>query len=194
MRSIHIIFLLLGFQLCSPAAAETSPYDLYRGGFLTKAAEAYVAEADSTFGARPLMNAAMCMRQAGDYREAINLLQRASYRDPGNADIYSELGWLKFHSADYEGARNNFETAIAIDNKHARAELGLASVYSNLKDKEKMLVHLEKYRKLRPDFAGVDYILAWNYMSAANRSTPEPLVPVLRITASSSVSVSLSGP
>jgi len=165
VRSINIILFCLLFQ-CRPAAAGTGAYELYLKGDLTPAAQAYEADADDRKDdPRPLMNAAMCLKQAGRYYEAAGDLVKALERDPRNADIYSELGWLRFHQADYGGARSAFEAALRIQELHARAELGLASVYANLDDKTRTLEHLEKYRKLRPDFAGVDYILAWNYMN-----------------------------
>ena len=162
--------------------AAASPYELYLAGDLSKAADAYTAQAEAApENARPLLNAAICLRQAGRYKDAAAVLERALPRDAYNPDIYSELGWLKFHSADYTGARAAFENAIKIQQLHARAELGLASVYSNLEDKPKTLEHLEKYRKLRPDFSGVDYILAWNYMNfKMYKEAEEALIEALR--------------
>ena len=181
MAGLIIVLFSLAFQPAAARAGE-APYDLYLRGDLTKAATAYFAEAAAAPDhAEPLLNAAMCLRQAGRYRDAAAALEAAAGRDAYNADIWSELGWLKFHQADYEGARLAFERALSIQNLHARAELGLASVYSNLEDKEKMLEHLEKYRKLRPDFSGVDYILAWNYMNfKMYAEAEEALIEALR--------------
>jgi len=157
-------------------------YELYLKGDLLQAASAYAALAVATpDNPRPLMNSAACLKQAGRYYEAARAMVQALERDPQNPDIYSELGWLRFHMADYEGARSAFETAIRIQTLNARAELGLASVYSNLDDKEKTLAHLDKYRQLRPDFAGVDYILAWNYMNfKMHKEAEEALIEALR--------------
>jgi stage II sporulation protein D len=164
VRNIIILLYLL-FQ-SRPAAAAPGAYELYLAGNLSQAASAYFTlAANDPSDPRALLNAAMCLRQAGRYNEAAGAMVRALERDPHSPDIYSELGWLRFHQADYDGARSAFETAIRIQSLHSRAELGLASVYSNLEDKARTLEHLEKYRKLRPDFAGVDYILAWNYMN-----------------------------
>jgi SpoIID/LytB domain protein len=164
---IIIVFFLLLFQLWPASfalAEEKSPYDLYREGFLTKAAEAYAAEAENNNNARPLMNASMCLRQAGKYKEAETLLQQAAAREPENGEIFSELGWLKFHQADYENAKNDFTRALELNPELHRAELGLGSVYSSLENKEEMIKHLNRYKTMRPDFAGVDYIIASNYM------------------------------
>ena len=165
MRRVNTILLCLLFQpgFCR---AGTSAYELYLQGDLSKAASAYFTEAAvAPEQAKPLLNAAMCLRQAGRYGEAAAALENALKRDSYNPDIYSELGWLKFHMGDYDTARTDFESALHIQELHSRAELGLASVYANLDEKDKTMAHLEKYRKLRPDFSGVDYLFAWNYMN-----------------------------
>ena len=174
-----LLFLLFQPGFCR---AEPAAHELYLRGDLSKAASAYFNDAAAAPDqARPLLNAAMCLRQAGRYREAAAALEDALKRDSYNPDIYSELGWLRFHQADYNGARTAFESAIGIQELHARAELGLASVYSNLDDKEKTLLHLEKYRRLRPDFSGVDYILAWNFMNfKMYKEAEEALIEALR--------------
>ncbi len=179
MRNIIILFFLL-FQ--SRAAQAGVPYELYLKGDLSKAASAYFQEAEaSPAEARPLLNAAACLKQAGRYREAAAAVTRALARDPHSADIYSELGWLRFHLADYAGASSAFEAAIRIQELHPRAELGLASVYANLEKKAESLEHLEKYRQLRPEFAGVDYILAWNYTNfKMHKEAEAALIEALR--------------
>ncbi|HAN03679.1 MAG TPA: hypothetical protein DCW72_02415 [Elusimicrobia bacterium] len=181
MRKINLILLFLLLQSRAVFAAP-DPYALYLKGDLRLAASAYMAlAAENPADARPLQNAAMSLRQAGRYPEAAAALVRALEREPHAPDIYSELGWLRFHQADYDGARSAFETAIRIQSLHARAELGLASVYANLEDKTRTLEHLEKYRQLRPDFSGVDYILAWNYTNFnMHREAEEALIEALR--------------
>ncbi|MCM2268425.1 MAG: tetratricopeptide repeat protein, partial [Elusimicrobiales bacterium] len=180
MRRFYIILLFLLIQ-SRPCPAQTA-YDLYLKGDLSKAASAYFQDAaQDPASAGPLLNASMCLKQAGRYYEAAAALTRALEREPHNSDIYSELGWLRFHLADYAGASSAFETAIRIQELHPRAELGLASVYANLEQKEKALAHLEKFRRLRPDFAGVDYILAWNYMNfKMYGAAEEALIEALR--------------
>ena len=164
MRRLNIILLFLVFQSRPCLAGEA--HEFYLRGDLSKAASAYFQDAaGDPASARPLLNAAMCLKQAGRYYDAALAMTRALEREPHNPDIYSELGWLRFHLADYTGASSAFETAIRIQELHPRAELGLASVYANLEQKDRALAHLDKFRQLRPDFAGVDYILAWNYMN-----------------------------
>ena len=47
--------------------------------------------------------------------------------------------------------------------------------------KEKTLEYLDRYRALRPDFAGVDYIMAWNFVNfKMYREAEDSLVEALR--------------
>ncbi|MDO8806191.1 MAG: SpoIID/LytB domain-containing protein [Elusimicrobiota bacterium] len=181
MRRFNLILLFILMQSGAGYCAAPA-YELYLKGELLQASSAYLALADADpENPRPMMNAAACLKQAGRYYDAARIMVKALERDPQNPDIYSELGWLRFHQADYEGARSAFEIALKIQILHSRAELGLASVYSNLDEKEKTLAHLEKYRQLRPDFSGVDYILAWNYMNfKMHKEAEEALVEALR--------------
>ena len=152
---------------CHAAATDTAEaYRLYLDGNLSKSASAYMELAAADTGAiEPLMDAAIVYKQLGRYADGISALEKALLIDPYQSDILSELGWFKFHQADYAGAQTCFERAFRIQPLHVRAILGLCSVYSNLGDKEKTLEYLDRYRRLRPDFAGVDYIMAWNYMN-----------------------------
>jgi len=151
--------------LSSPEKLEKEAYGQYLSGALKKAAETYQEAASLTEDPRPLLNAAMCYRQLDNYKSADEMLEEALVRDGNNIDIYCELGWLNFHMADYERALGWFAKAYAISPDHARTELGLASVYSNYNMKKETIIHLKKYQDLRPDFSGVDYIVAWNYMN-----------------------------
>ena len=174
------------FPLRAYSADAAQAYRLYLDGDLSKAAAAYLELAGAAPGAiEPLMDAAMVYKQLGRYADAASALERALKIDPYQSDILAELGWLKFHQADYEGAQACFERALRIQPLHIRSTLGLTGVYSNLGNKEKTLEYLSRYRKLRPDFAGVDYILAWNYMNfKMYKEAQESLIEALRKDAS----------
>jgi len=185
------LYCVLQFTFCFPpssrAAMDTAgAYRLYLDGNLSKAAAAYMELAAAGPGdIGPLMDAAIVYKQLGRYADGAAALEKALNIDPYQSDVLAELGWLKFHQADYAGAQNFFERALRIQPLHIRAILGLGSVYSNLGDKEKTLDYLDRYRKLRPDFAGVDYIMAWNFMNfKMYREAQESLVEALRKDAS----------
>jgi len=148
------------------AAAASTAYGLYLNGDLTKAAEAYIRKnADSPSDIAPLLDAAIIYKQLGRYPQAAEALEKALKTDPRRSDVLTELGWIDYHRADYGAARAHFEGALRLQPLHARAVLGLGSVYANLGDKAKTLELLARYRSLRPDFAGVDYIMAWNMVN-----------------------------
>lgn len=145
---------------------ESSAYENFLNGNLTKSALQYEALAEINLNdPTPLLNAAMVYKQLDRYDNAINLLQKAFARDPKNDEILSEIGWLLFHLADYENALPYFEKALAINPANHRAILGIASVYSQTKDIVKTVEYLQKYKDIRKNFAGVDYLFAWNYVN-----------------------------
>ena len=154
------------FDPSGKSAGQADAYSYYLKGELPKAAAEYLrlAALDPS-NPEPLLNAAMCWRQAGKYRPAEQAMDKAAALAPDNPDIQAEKGWLKFHLADYTAAEETFELALGLAPGHERATLGLASVYSNLGNKDKTVELLNRYKQLRPDFAGVDYIVAWNYMN-----------------------------
>jgi len=162
---IFAIFgLLPGASFCGDLNGRA--FADYLEGNLTKAAREYEEAAGiSGNDAMPLLNAAMVYKQLDRYDDAVKLMQKAFARDPQNADILSETGWLKFHLADYEGALPYFEKALTLNPNNHRAVLGNASAWSQLGDIIKTVEYLQKYRELRKDFAGVDYIFAWNYVN-----------------------------
>lgn len=134
---------------------------------------------------RPLMDAAIVYKQLGRYAEGAAALEKALRADAYQSDVLAELGWLKFHQADYEAAKTCFERALRLQPLQIRAMLGLGTVYSNLGDKDKTLEYLARYRQIRPDFAGVDYIMAWNFMNfKMYREAQESLITALRKDAS----------
>jgi len=171
MRLISI-FIFIFSCIClkaiaaAPDGTQANAYSYYLQGELPKATAGYLRmAARDPSNPEPLLNAAMCWRQAGKYRLAAQTMDMAVILARNNPDIQAETGWLKFHLADYTAAKAAFELALQLAPKHERATLGLASVYSNLGDREKTVELLNRYKQLRPDFAGVDYIIAWNYMN-----------------------------
>ncbi|MCX7905588.1 MAG: SpoIID/LytB domain-containing protein, partial [Elusimicrobiales bacterium] len=109
-----------------------------------------------------LLDLAMIYKFSDDYKSAISLLEK-SLEIKKDSDVYCEIGWLYFHLSNSEKAVENFQNAVLIDSFNYNAFLGLAAVYSQMRDFIKSEEYLNKYKELRGDFAGVDYIFAWNY-------------------------------
>jgi SpoIID/LytB domain protein len=165
----HLIILLsctLLFPrlLLSQTIDYSKAYEYYLKGEPEKSAVEYLSIANlNPRDARPLLDAAIIYKQIDQPYKAIQVLEKARELEPDNPDILVELGWIKFHEADYINAALDFENALRINPFNTRALLGLGSVYANLGRKNEAIQYLKKYQELRPNFAGVDYIIAWNY-------------------------------
>ncbi len=158
--------VLIFFSNLNAGDFNSIAFENYLSGNLTKAAEYYLKQSEiNPSDPSPLLNAAMCEKQKGNYYGAIKLLEKAYVLDTSNSDVLAEIGWLKFHIADYESARFFFEKAISINTSNYRAYLGLSAVYSQLKDIVRTVENLKKYEESRKDFSGVNYIYAWNYVN-----------------------------
>ena len=131
---------LLLAVLAGPAAAELPPPD-YRAA-LVAAAE---AEADALIGAgrldeadrfverfregvtddaRLIYEAGLIRRLAGDPQGALGLLERAVERDPSLAYAWYDLGEVRLQGGDLAGAREAFERASAMSERHPKGWAG----------------------------------------------------------------------
>lgn len=139
-------------------------YSSYLAGNFEKAKEYYSALWQMKGEVESILNLAMIYKFLDDYKNSILLLEKAA-KIKEDSDIFCEIGWLYFHIADYKKAVENFQKAVEIDSLNYNAFLGLAAVYSHMRDFINSEKYLIKYKELRGDFAGVDYIFAWNYVN-----------------------------
>ncbi len=179
-----LLFTVLALQISNCFSQDFSKlaYENYLNGNISKAAEYYLRQSQiEPSNPYPLLNAAMCEKQKDNYEAAIELLQKAYALNTSDSDILSEIGWLKFHLADYESSMLFFEKSVKLNPYNSRAYLGLSSVYAQLEDIVKTLENLKKYEELRKEFSGVDYIYAWNYVNfKLYDKAREHLINVLR--------------
>ncbi|MBI4655822.1 MAG: SpoIID/LytB domain-containing protein [Elusimicrobia bacterium] len=173
-KIIHVRTVFFGLLCILPAMSipclagpdYSTAYGYYLKGELDKSAGEYLRLAQAyPRDIQPLLDAAVIYKSLGRSSTAIELFEKALKTDPYNPDISVESGWIKFHEADYQGALSDFSNALRINPLHERALLGIGSVYSHLGKRHESLEYLEKYRKIRPGFAGADYIIAWNYVN-----------------------------
>lgn len=80
---------------------------------------------------------AVCLKELGRYKEAIEMLEMAEEVDPERPDIYNLMGFCHFKRAEYHNAIACFERAIEIDPASAIDYANLAVNYHRLGDKEK---------------------------------------------------------
>ncbi len=168
MYFIHglIVIAALSAQYIYAAEESSFAYSQYRNGNLTDAARAYMKEAyASPDDPDPLLNAAVIFEEIGMVKEAVLTMEKAASIKNGDADIFSELGWMKFHAGDFAGAREAFLQALAINHSHERAMLGTGLVYAKLGERNIALEMLERYQKLKPFFAGMDYLMGETYFN-----------------------------
>lgn len=162
--AVSFLVFFAGTVFCAPP--ETG-YSAFLNGNLTRAAQLYSGAAAS-FPGDPvhLLNEAVVLRDLGRVKEAVSVMERAALLVPRDCDVYCELGWLKFHSSDFRGAKEAFVRALEISPSHNRAALGLGLCYSRLNRKKQSVEMLAGYHKLRPGFAAADYLLAEIYAKA----------------------------
>lgn len=159
-----MIFLFLFFSFLFSQDIKNLAYKSYISGNFEKAKEYYNALWQMYSDYYALLDLAMIYKFSDDYRRAIAMLERSTHIKE-DSDVYSEIGWLYFHLSEYEKAVENFQKAVNLDHSNYNAFLGLASVYSQLRDFIKSEEYLYKYKQFRGDFAGVDYVFAWNYVN-----------------------------
>ncbi|MFH1618895.1 MAG: SpoIID/LytB domain-containing protein [bacterium] len=164
---IFSFLLIMSIYLPGQAAAGSpyaAPYQDYLAGSLTKAARGYLDAASASPGEPlPLLSAAVILEELGRTAEALKYMEKAVLLRPGDADMRAELGWMKFQTGDMEGAVDDFSRALAIQPAHIRAMPGLGLAYARLKRHGEAVSLLTAYLKMRPGFAGADYMLAEAY-------------------------------
>ncbi|MGC9070190.1 MAG: SpoIID/LytB domain-containing protein [Elusimicrobiales bacterium] len=156
-------FLLAFYLFCHDSShLIDKAYKSYLSGDYERAAEYYTAAWEEGKEINALLDLAMIYKFSDRYSKAISALEKyTEFRK--DTDVLSEIGWLYFHISNYEKAIEYFKMAVDIDTANYNAYLGLASVYSHIRDFINTEEYLKKYRQLRGDYAGVDYIFAWNY-------------------------------
>jgi len=134
MRSTFLISLIsaLAFAAGGPALAMGG------GGSTTTTAPAQTAD--------PNFTRAKSMIEAGDYKNALPLLQQVVAKDARNADAYNLMGYATRKSGDPNGSLQYYNQALSIDPKHVGALEYLGEAYlqlGRLPDAEQQLTKLD---------------------------------------------------
>ncbi len=80
----------------------------------------------------------------GNYNEAIKFYTEAIEKTPKFADAYNNRGRVKLEMDNIEGAIQDFEKAVSIDDKFYMAKFNLSEAYSNTGKLEESLVLLKQ--------------------------------------------------
>ena len=103
------------------------------------ASDTSLASAVSEMQLRSIVSQADQLRASGRFKEAVELLRKATVLDPRNGDLHRELGitFLMFH--DWESARVEMLEAIHSEPNSVDAHSGLAYALEKLGDLEESL-------------------------------------------------------
>ncbi|HZT71634.1 MAG TPA: tetratricopeptide repeat protein [Terriglobia bacterium] len=119
----------------SPAAGEKSDVDARAAATNSNVAvSTSINPAASEMQLREMVSEAVQLRSSGQFKEAVELLRKATMLDPGNGDLHQELGitFLEFH--DWERARVEMLEAIRREPNSVEAHSRLAYALEKLGD------------------------------------------------------------
>jgi SpoIID/LytB domain protein len=177
--ALFFLFQILNLFIY-PTDLKEMAYKSYLNGDFKKSIEYYKALYESEKDYNSLLELATIYKNIDDYKNAIYYFEK-SLSIKEKPDVLSETGWLYFHTGDIEKAKSYFEKAFRIDNKNYSAVMGLSMAYSDMKDIVKTIEYLNIYKRIRGDYAGVDYLFAWNYVNfQMYDNAKEYLISVLR--------------
>jgi tetratricopeptide (TPR) repeat protein len=99
---------------------------------------------------RHMVSEADQLRSGGKFKEAVELLRKATMLDPRNGDLHRELGitFLMFH--DWEGARIEMLEAVRREPENVDAHSGLAYALEKLGDLDGALKQYQICTKMDP--------------------------------------------
>ena len=83
---------------------------------------------DSNIELYELLNEANIQYKLGNTYEFKRLLERASKKDPNNADLVYNLGVLSYESNDFFSAKNYYEKAIRLDPNYINAYINMSAL------------------------------------------------------------------
>jgi ribosomal protein S12 methylthiotransferase accessory factor len=93
----------------------------------------------------------VCLKEMGQYREALAVLQRGESFDKERTDIYNLMGFCHFMLKDHETAIENFKKVIALNPASAIDYANIASNYRDMGDRQKAIEYYELALELDPE-------------------------------------------
>ncbi len=94
---------------------------------------------------------AHCMKDKGEYKKAIELLEKAEEFDSERPDIYNLMGFCYFKLKEHKKAIKCFEKAIQIDPSSAIDYANIGINYKEIGENMKALLYLKIALELDPD-------------------------------------------
>ena len=136
-----LLIALLGMVVVAlPAPQEARAAGGGGGGGDAGATSARPQDPDYTAGVAAI--------KANQYARAIPLLEKATAREPMNADAYNWLAYAVRKNGDPAASIPIYEKALALDPKHRGAHEYIGEAYLALNDLPKAKQHLQRLDKL----------------------------------------------
>jgi tetratricopeptide (TPR) repeat protein len=104
--------------------------------------------------------------QAGQFATAMDEYRQALAADPGNADVWANLGAALQKQGDAAGAEESYRRAVAANPNHARAHYNLGTLLAARGERREGIEHLEAAVRLDPEGKGARFNLATALMEA----------------------------
>ena len=92
----------------------------------------------------------VCLKDLGQYREAITMLERGAAHDDERTDIHNLMGFCHFKLKEHERAIECFQKVLRLDPGSAIDYANIASNYRNMGDKEKAVRYYQIALELDP--------------------------------------------
>lgn len=94
-------------------------------------------------------NQSVALMRSGQSRASFGHLRRAIETDPGNVDLWINLGAVYAIQGDFAASAEAYKVALQIDGNSKSALSGLARTYANLGDQTMAAHYLDKVRNYR---------------------------------------------
>jgi ribosomal protein S12 methylthiotransferase accessory factor len=100
----------------------------------------------------------VCLKDMGDYREALAVLKKGEVLDKDRTDIYNLMGFCWFMLKQHEAAINCFQKVIRLNPSSAIDYANVASNYRDMGDKENAIAYYQMALDIDPgiEFARIN--------------------------------------
>jgi ribosomal protein S12 methylthiotransferase accessory factor len=95
----------------------------------------------------------ICLKDLGQYREAIRVLEKAEDHDDERTDIYNLMGFCHFKLKEHQRAIECFQKLLRLDPSSAIDYANIASNYRDMGDKEQAIRYYRLALELDPTIA-----------------------------------------
>jgi ribosomal protein S12 methylthiotransferase accessory factor len=85
----------------------------------------------------------VALKEMGEYRQALNVLEEGRKLDPERTDIYNLKGFCHFKLAEHHAAIDNFQKVIELDPSSAIDYANIGANYRKLGETEKAIRYLQ---------------------------------------------------